>query len=197
LGVGTVTRETIIARETIAAARASGLDRLLRMHWEEVAQDKHAIKLNVDWLRYAEVEKNGGFASFTARNGGILVGYSGFFINSSPHYSDHVMAANDVIYLLPEHRGVAGLRLIIEAENALADMGVSKILYHTKTDALLGTDGRDSLSAVEDLLDLEERYRIRLPDNLLVGKRTLADCLVALGYSHTENIIAKLLIGGS
>jgi hypothetical protein len=196
LGIQTVSHETTIQREWVDLARRSGLSELLRAHWEEVADDKSVIALNVDWSAYLQMEKAGSFVGFSVRAGTALVGYSGFFVNRSPHYRDHVFALNDVIYLKPAYRGVTGLRLIIETETALADMGVSKILYHTKATALLGNETRDSLSVIEDFLDVEDKYKIRLSDELMAGAGTLAEVLRGLGYSHAENIMGKLLVGG-
>lgn len=118
------------------------LQELIKLHWEEVALNKEAIKLNPDWSRYEELEQQGIVKCFTAREGGKLVGYFAVIVQRSLHYQDHIFANNDVLFLHPSHRkGLTGMKLIRFAEKCLKDDGVSLLTINTKThlpfDALL------------------------------------------------------------
>lgn len=106
---------------------------LLDKHWEEIATNKHAIKLNPDWDAYAALEEAGCLKIFTARENDKLVGYFVVIVRNHIHYKDHLFAANDIIYLSPEHRkGMTGAKLIKFAENCLKEDGVSVLLINTK-----------------------------------------------------------------
>jgi N-acetylglutamate synthase-like GNAT family acetyltransferase len=69
----------------------------------------------------------------TARDKGILIGYSLFFVNSHIHYKNNIMANNDVLYLHPDYRqGRTGLKLIRKCEQVLQEQQVDKIIWHVK-----------------------------------------------------------------
>lgn len=107
---------------------------LFEAHWREVGNDRHRVPLHVDYARYAQMERDGGLAAWTARDDeGVLVGYNVFFVHRHPHYASTVYAQNDVIYLDPDRRlGSAGVRLIKTALDGLKLMGVQKVLFHVK-----------------------------------------------------------------
>lgn len=178
------------AREPIAALREDGIEDMLREHWKEVAHDKDVIDLNPDWTRYYRLEADGGFVGYGLRRAGHLIGYTGFFLNRSFHYRDHIFALNDVVYVQPKHRGVDGVVMILESEQDLRALGVRKVFYHAKTDAFLG-DAEDSLDALDRLMDLEAVYG-PFGGGELNGD-TLGAVLEAVGYKHVENTYGKLL----
>lgn len=106
---------------------------LIDLHWQDIALNKDKIKLNPDWDRYEEAEKNGDLKIFTARSNDQLVGYFACLISVSLHYKDHVFAHNDVLFLHPDYRkGLAGWRLMKFAEQCLRDDGVSLLMVNTK-----------------------------------------------------------------
>ena len=106
---------------------------LLENHWEEIALNKNAIKLNPDWDAYQELEWAGILKIFTARDDGNLIGYFVVICKPHIHYKDHVFALNDVIYVSPEQRkGQVGSNLIKFAEKYLKDDGVSVLIVNTK-----------------------------------------------------------------
>lgn len=153
--------------ESVDQLLADGWENLLVEHWVEVAMDRDIIPLAVDWDRYRLFEKTEAFKTLAMRKDGVLVGYSAWFINPHLHYKTTLFALNDVIYLDPAYRrGLAGARLVREAENALAALGAVKAIYHTKLHVQLGKRAG-----------------------------TLGDLLLALGYKHIENTYAKLLRG--
>lgn len=151
--------------ETVDQQLADGLEDLAALHWEEVAGDKDVIPLAPDWDRYRALEKSGVFKCLAARRDGILIGYSWWLVGPSLHYMTTKHAVNDLIFLDPdERRGLAGVRLIREGERALRDLGVVKVIYHSKPNVLLGQK-----------------------------KHTLGDLLVVLGYHLIEHSYAKVL----
>lgn len=106
---------------------------LIDLHWQDIALNKDKIKLNPDWDRYEEAEKNGDLKIFTARSNDQLVGYFACLISVSLHYKDHIFAHNDVLFLHPDYRkGLAGWRLMKFAEQCLRDDGVSLLMVNTK-----------------------------------------------------------------
>lgn len=155
------------AWETIDQARADGLDDLLALHWEEVALNKDAVPLAIDWPRYRVLEKTGALKALTMRQDGALIGYDVFFVQPTLHYATSTWALNDILYLTPEARkGLAGARMIRTAEQMLRELGVQKVIYHTKLHLNLG----------------------RRTDGDTVGR-----LLAAMGYTHVENVWAKML----
>jgi hypothetical protein len=106
---------------------------LLQDHWEEIALNKSAIKLNPDWEAYHNLEDSGILKTFTARFDGELIGYFVVLIRNHIHYKDHVFAANDVLFLKQEYRkGLTGAKLMKFAEKCLKDDGVSVLVVNTK-----------------------------------------------------------------
>lgn len=106
---------------------------LLDDHWEEIALNKDTIKLNPDWKKYALLDANNMLRVFTARADGKLVGYFVVIVETALHYSDHVFAHNDIIFLAKEYRrGMTGVKLIKYAEKCLAEEGVKQLFINTK-----------------------------------------------------------------
>lgn len=181
------------ACELLSSLLEDGLEGLLVDHWAEVAHDRELIALNPDWGQYLAEEKAGRFLSYSVHAGTTLVGYSGFFVLRSMHYRDHVFAVNDVIYLRPQERGVDGLALIVNVERDLAKRGVSKVFYHVKNDAVLGSPAGDSLEAIEERLEAEDLLGTEI-DPRALESRTLGGVLGALGYTNIESHYGKLLL---
>lgn len=153
--------------ETIGDALRDGFEDLAALHWEEVALNKDTIPLVPDWDKYRYLERAGVLKSICARRAGKLIGYDVFFVQPAMHYSTSLWAVNDILYLDPEERrGLAGARLVRQSEKMLRDLGVQKVIYHTKLHVHLGH-----------------------------GKAhgTVGDLLIKLGYKHVENVLAKTL----
>lgn len=176
-----------------------GIDDLVRAHWREVALDQDAVPLSVNWAQYEEMEQRGILFAVTMHVDGKLVGYNIFFVMPHIHYSTTLHALNDIVYVRPEHRGIDGVRLILEAERQLKARGAVKVLYHSKSDLLLAAETRgegkaDSLDRLDQLLDLETEFDVQLPDSVANGEdMTLGAVLQHLGYKEIESVYAKLL----
>lgn len=131
-----------------------------------MALDKDRVPLDVDWGRYFAMERAGCLRGITVRRNGKLIGYSAFITTPHLHYKSTPYAINDVFYIDPEHRGLAGVRLIQQSEKLLREIGVRKVLYHVKLHVLLGKGS----------------------NRAIVGR-----LLERLGYRHIEEVYAKLL----
>lgn len=106
---------------------------LLEMHYDELTMHKEVVKLDPDWQRYAELEHAGKLHIYTARQDGVLIGYSFFFLQPHIHYRSLMVAMNDVLFLHPDHRnGMTGIRLIKTSEQGMKSLGAHKIVWHAK-----------------------------------------------------------------
>lgn len=121
-----------IALETLEQVRASRVEELLRAHWAEIAYFPD-IPLEPDWDAYADAEARGALRIFTVRVAGELVGYAVYFLKNNPHYKSSLFAAQDILYLAPEHRGArTGAHLILFADTYLRSIGVQVVCQHSK-----------------------------------------------------------------
>ncbi len=155
------------AFEPLDKVRADGVEDILLRHWEEVALNKDQVPLAIDWTQYYALERAGILKSVVMRQGGRLIGYDAFFVQPTLHYRTSLWALNDILYLVPEHRrGRAGVLLIDAAEHLLRDLGVQKVLYHTKLHLDLGHH---------------------------TGGDTVGRLLSKRRYVHVENVWAKML----
>lgn len=106
---------------------------LIVQHYEEIALNKEKIKLNPDWKEYARLDAVGALRCFTARNDEELIGYFVVIVSKSLHYSDHLFAHNDVIFLNKKARqGTTGFKLLKFATEQIKDEGVSLMIVNTK-----------------------------------------------------------------
>ncbi len=107
-------------------------------HWEEIALDKTAIKLDPDWERYMAFDASGVLHMLTVREDKKLVGYYLALVMPHLHYKSSLTAFSDIFYILPEHRrsgrGLknAGYKMFEEVEKMLREAGVQKSYVMTK-----------------------------------------------------------------
>lgn len=109
------------------------IEDLLVMHWREIAH-WHDIPLAPDWPVYERMAEAGLMRIYTVRTGtSRLVGYAVFFVKHNPHYSTSLQATQDVLFLMPAHRGAAvGAGLVQYAEADLRALGVQAVYHHVK-----------------------------------------------------------------
>lgn len=123
--------------EPISAIKSDG-EELFKLHWEEVANYRDVIPLDVQWTALLELEKQGKTVLITVRHDGKLIGYSGFTLNKHFHYKI-ITAYNDVIFVHPDYRKKAiGLQLIKQSESVLKKAGADKIKWHMKPEKSFG-----------------------------------------------------------
>lgn len=106
---------------------------LLRKHWEEIGHYPD-IPLEVDEVKYAQMEAAGMLRIYTARvDGMILIGYAVFIVSNNPHYASSKQASQDVLFVDPDWRlGRVGIRLVKFAEQMLVGEGVQVVMHHVK-----------------------------------------------------------------
>lgn len=109
-----------------------GLEDLLFAHWKEVALDQERIPLAPDWSRALTLEHQKILYTAALRDNGRIVGYNSFLVSPHIHYRHTLHAVNDVVYVAPYARGLAGVRLVKGTEDMLKALGVVKVIYHTK-----------------------------------------------------------------
>jgi GNAT superfamily N-acetyltransferase len=119
------------ARETLGQAYADALE-LTRLHYEEIAPYQDIFKLKPDLDSYHRLEKSGALVVITAREDGILVGYFLMIVRSHPHYSDTIVANEDMKYVHPDYRGKTGMGLIRFAEQEARRRGCKVMLQRSK-----------------------------------------------------------------
>ena len=107
---------------------------LFKEHYKEVAVYQDKIDLSVDCERYRQLEDLGVLHTVIAREDNKIIGYFVSFVQPHIHYKEDVYAANDILYIAPEHRGTGIAKDMFEfAEDKLKKMGVSVIVLHMKT----------------------------------------------------------------
>lgn len=160
----TAKRAYSINWEPLRQIVASGVEDLIAGHWEEVEHDREKIALAPDWEKAFILERLGCLKVLGLRCDGALVGYNAFSISPHIHSRFALHAINDVLYVAPEHRGSAGVRLIRTAERKLKELGVVRVVYATKPTAKVGRTGT-----------------------------TTGDILAKMGYRLYEEVYSRLL----
>lgn len=120
----------IVARETVSTVLVA-IAPLLKKHWMELSHYPD-IPLEPDYDFYARVEKAGNLRIYTVREQGSLIGYGIFIVNHNKHYRSSFQAVQDVLFVDPEHRGTAGVRLTDFIDMELANDGVQVVYQHVK-----------------------------------------------------------------
>lgn len=112
---------------------------LIAEHFEEIAEDKGDIPLDIQWDYYLGLEKRGILKIWVARGAaGDLAGYWCWFIDRHPNYAA-IYAWALPFYLTPEHRGgLSGLRFLTSVEGELKELGVARVVLHEKCGSPLG-----------------------------------------------------------
>ena len=102
-------------------------------HFEELSGNLD-IPLCPDQEKYNQIEASGGLKTYVMRDAeGHAIGYSLLFVSYNLHYSQHLMASQDIFWLAPEHRrGGLGARLVRYTDDALRAHGVVCVYQHVK-----------------------------------------------------------------
>lgn len=107
---------------------------LLLEHYKEVHAFPDKIPFNPDYSKYEQLEQNDMLHIATVRDKGRLIGYCVSMLVTNLHYSDHVYAINDVVYLDKDYRGSnVAYDMIKFAESCYKALGVSVMTIHMKT----------------------------------------------------------------
>ncbi len=116
------------AKESLSSELFAEIVPLAQDHFEEVdpMPDK---KQGMNFNFYVSVEL--ALRIFTARIDDKLAGYATFFVNKHPHYEDSLQAQQDLVFMVPEHRGLFGLSFLRYCDEELINEGVEAILQHS------------------------------------------------------------------
>lgn len=119
---------------------------LLDQHWNELAVHRDAMPLDPDYQRFVALDEAGLFRVWTARDGKTLVGYLAWFIQPHLHYKSTLTAVEDLLLLSPPYRqGMAGVRMFTSSFDALKELGVKRIIVHSKVHFQADRGGLDKL----------------------------------------------------
>lgn len=128
----TVVRE-IIATEWIERAWP-----LLEAHRQELTTDPEIMTLQPDVARYKALEDAGAMLSLGLFNGEDLVGYSINAMFKHAHHGYLFVCQNELLFVLQAHRrGMAGVRLIAQTEEAARSKGVDVMVWAAKPQTTL------------------------------------------------------------
>lgn len=103
---------------------------LLEMHYKEISHYPD-IEFAPDLEAYKAVAASGNLRVFTAREEGVIVGYSVFFLRHNMHYQKSYQAVQDIIYIDPKKRGF-GMKFIGWCDEQLKAEGVQVVYQHVK-----------------------------------------------------------------
>lgn len=116
------------AREQFTRELCEEMKPLWQRHNAEIPQ--LGLEVDPDLITYTKLDISKHLRTFTARDGGKLVGYQIFFLGRHPHRRLSVEATQDVLYLAPESRkGLVGVKFITWCDNQLVKESVS-VIHH-------------------------------------------------------------------
>jgi len=105
---------------------------LIDAYWAEVRADSQPDHLALDSSMYEILEENGTLVVVTVRDGGKLVGFSGWTIIAHHHYAHVLTGVDDSWYLADDYRqGSLGLRLFQRAQVELKAEGCEHVIAST------------------------------------------------------------------
>ena len=114
------------------------LDPIYRKHYSEMTARLEGIGIvtspyNPRTDRYIHASKAGGLLGFVLRFNGKAVGYSNIYLALDMHNQD-LIAQEDTIYVLPEHRNGVGKELVKQVLKELKGRGVKRLDVSAVTD---------------------------------------------------------------
>lgn len=119
----------LVEWERVSRLRDDGAEDLLLQHWRETALHHEDVPLDPDWSRVFCLEREGWLKVASLRRYGELIGYAVFTIARHLHFRSSVYATCNALYVLPEHRGYAGGKLVVETERMLRALDVTKVVH--------------------------------------------------------------------
>lgn len=128
--------------------------KLVRDHKDEVSVMER--KLDVDWDKYAALERAGKLLVLGAFVDDELVGYSANVVERNIHY-ELVAGYNCALFIHPDHRNSPlGLRLMAETRKGCAAWGATIMLWHAKPYSQLNTLLQRRRLEVQDIVYQEQ-----------------------------------------
>lgn len=106
---------------------------ILKLHYDEVEQDKEAVPMDVDYDQFRNLETANLLNVCTARIDNVLVGYIITMISKHLHHKGTLFGLVDMYYIIKEHRkGFAGINLLKFHEVQMRKLGVIKVMTMVK-----------------------------------------------------------------
>lgn len=123
---------TLIYEDVDGSKFINELEKIFPEHYDELCVTKDFV-LEPDYDAYRRMFSAGMLRTFTCRCDNELIGYIIFIIQPHLHYKSCNTAFEDVYYLKKEFRkGRIGIQLFKYAEDVLKQIGVNRIIMHTK-----------------------------------------------------------------
>lgn len=108
------------------------LEEIFPAHYEELCVTKD-FPMAPDYKQYWNMANLGWLVCINCMDGDSLIGYIIFIIQPHLHYRTCITAFEDIYYLKPEYRkGRIGIKMFKYAEEVLKEIGVHRIIMHTK-----------------------------------------------------------------
>lgn len=106
---------------------------LLQQHREELTTNKDLMVLKPDLNTYKVLEDKNMLFTLALYDEDKIVGYSVNILNTNLHYSDLLIAQNDVLFIHKEYRNTKwGVKLIAETESMALGKQAKLMLWHGK-----------------------------------------------------------------
>lgn len=116
--------------------RLEELQRLLPLHYRELALNQDKVPLSPRYDIYIANERADQLVFVTLRDNGELVGYFIGFVSPGLHYSTCLTCTMDIFFVHPDKRkGSAGVRLFRAVEAELRRRGVNRWFMGSKLHA--------------------------------------------------------------
>lgn len=107
---------------------------LLMGQWRELGLYQDRVPMDMDWDRYKSLDDLGMLKITTGRDGDRLIGWYVSVVIPHLHYRTTVYGYNDIYYMLPDYRtGMLGMKLFMEMEKSMRDLGVKALISISKT----------------------------------------------------------------
>lgn len=114
------------------------LEPLYRAHYKAMSERMEATGVQMSPYSprrdaYIKANREGWLLHFVLRNGAKAVGYSNIYVTNDMHNGD-LIAQEDTIYVVPEHRNGSGRLLARFVHQELKARGVKRLNVTTATD---------------------------------------------------------------
>lgn len=127
------------AWEPLQWAIDEGVADLTVLHWNEIALDKEAAPLDIDWRKYLALEASGSWRAFGVRQDGKIIGYITCFIDFHVRYRNTRYVEADTFFIRPDCRNQSRVGISMFREFMKALPKPCKLLINEK---LTFKDGR-------------------------------------------------------
>lgn len=101
----------------------------LEAHYDDVELKDAYGRPNLDWDSYLQLSLAGRCKVVTAREKGVLVGYSCFCISNNLNHKGIIEASNTGIFINKKYRGKITLEFIRKSDEFLRQIGINEIIY--------------------------------------------------------------------